>query len=118
MKKFLMAVGMAVSLSACVSGAPANNGLALSSAEAVFVGDWSGKLPSGKPVRVVVAADGKVQYYFEGVSQTLTNVKVTSSRASMTVGSNRSTVSLSSDGAYVFTWGPTGQVTRATLSKK
>lgn len=117
MKKFLMAVGVAMSLSSCVTGAPANNGVALTAAESQFVGNWSGKLPSGKPVRIVVAADGTVQYYFQGVSQTLTNVKVSASRVSMTVGSNRSTASLTPDGSYVFTWGPTGQVTRATLAK-
>ncbi|SER46565.1 hypothetical protein [Rhizobium sp. NFR03] len=119
MKKLIAAVLVSLSLSACVSGggAPANKGAALTSAESAFVGDWSGKLPSGKPVRLVVAADGAVRYFFQGQPQSLWNVKLTASRLSMTVGKNGSTVIMSPSGAYVFTWGPTGQVTRATLSK-
>jgi len=119
MKKLIAVALVSMSLSACVSGggAPANNGAALSSAESVFVGTWSGNLPSGKPVRIVVAPNGGVSYSFQGRPQILKNVKLTGSRLSTTVGTNGSTVALSPAGAYVFTWGPTGEVTRATLRK-
>jgi hypothetical protein len=118
MKNILAAVLISLSLTACVSGggAPANKGAALTSAETVFVGTWSGKLPSGKSVQVVVTPEGTVRYAFQGQSQTLSNVKLTASRLSMTVGRG-SSVTLSPGGAYAFTWGPTGQVTRATLTK-
>ncbi len=119
MKKLIGLVLVAMSLSACVAGggAPANSGAALSSAESAFVGVWSGKLPSGKPVRIAVAPDGGVTYSFQGQPQKLKNVKLTASRLSTTVGTNGSTVTLSANGSYVFTWGPTGEVTRATLRK-
>lgn len=118
MKKIIATVLVSISLSACVAGGvPANNGQALSSSEKVFVGTWSGNLPSGKPVRIVVAENGAVAYSFEGRPQTLKNVKLTASRLSTTVGTNGSTVTLAPNGAYVFTWGPTGEITRATLRK-
>ncbi|SEM10397.1 hypothetical protein SAMN04487976_11961 [Xaviernesmea oryzae] len=109
-----------LSLSACVAGGgtPANNGAALSASESAFAGTWSGNLPSGKPVRVVVSDTGAVSYYFRGQAQTLKNVTITSSRLSATVGTNGSTFTLSTSGSYVFTWGPTGEVTRAKLLKR
>ncbi|CAN7731475.1 hypothetical protein LJR098_004175 [Rhizobium sp. LjRoot98] len=119
MKKLIAVVLVSISLSACVAGGgvPANNGAPLSSAESAFVGEWNGKLPSGKPVRIVVTPSGAVSYSFQGRAQTLKNVKLTSNRLSTTVGTNGSTATLSSNGAYVFTWGPTGEITRATLRK-
>ena len=118
MKRVIFGLVAALALSGCMSGTPANNGLALTSSQAAFVGDWSGKLPSGKPVRIVISPAGGVSYYFQNRAQSLTNVKVTSSQASMTVGNNGSTARLSSSGAYVFVWGPTGETTRATLTKQ
>jgi hypothetical protein len=119
MKKLIGLVLVAMSLSSCVAGggAPANGGAALSSTESAFVGVWSGKLPSGKAVRIAVAPDGSVAYSFQGQPQKLKNVKLTAGRLSTNVGTNGSTVTLSANGAYVFTWGPTGEVTRATLRK-
>jgi hypothetical protein len=119
MKNLIATFFVSISLSACVAGggAPANNGAALSPAESAFVGEWSGNLPSGKAVRIVVSPNGGVSYSFQGRPQVLNNVKLTASRLSATVGTNRSTATLSTSGAYVFTWGPTGEVTRATLKK-
>ncbi|GGE09380.1 hypothetical protein GCM10011390_30580 [Aureimonas endophytica] len=108
-----------MSLSACVTGGgtPANGGAALSASQAAFIGDWSGNLPGGKPVRIVVGEDGGVSYYYQNQVQKLSNVKLTSSRLSMTVGTNGSTASMTQDGTYTFIWGPTGETTRATLRK-
>jgi hypothetical protein len=119
MKKALLAAMLALSVSACVAGGgtPANNGAALTSAENALAGTWSGNLPSGTPVRVVVTPTGAVSYYYKGALQRLNNVKMAGGRMSASTGSNGSTVSLTTNGAYVFTWGPTGEVTRATLVK-
>lgn len=116
-KKLLMAASIAMSLSACATeGVPANKGAALTPAQSVFVGTWSGKLPSGTPVSIVVKDKGGVSYTYQSQPQSLSNVKLTTSTLSFTVG-NGSTVVLTSGGAYTFTWGPTGQKTLATLSK-
>ena len=73
-------------------------------------------MPSGTPVSIVVKDKGGVSYTYQSQPQSLSNVKLTTSTLSFTVG-NGSTVVLTSGGAYTFTWGPTGQKTLATLSK-
>lgn len=119
MKRTALILAAALALSGCTTmgGTPANNGAALTPAETAFAGDWKGRLPSGKPVQIVITPDGKVRYWYMNRSQTLSNVKVTASRLSMTVGSNGSTATMTPGGAYVFTWGPSGEVTRAQLVK-
>ncbi|WAJ30624.1 hypothetical protein [Antarcticirhabdus aurantiaca] len=103
--------GSGSSASTTVAAAP--------TAYAPFVGDWSGRLASGKSVRVQVSESGTTRYYYQGRSTSVNGVQVSGNTMSFKVGRGFGTVTLTTTGGstlgYSYTEG--GESYPATLTK-
>lgn len=60
-----------------------------------LVGTWTGNLPNGAPIRVVIPASGKPTYSFRGSNVTVVSARTSGDRLVMSVGNGSGTVTVS-----------------------